>query len=206
MKKFAVTLALFAFFATNAFADIRLPDTPKPKASKTADGRLVIRINRSAKEAKLIIPKNQVKQLRAQLEEMDNGGDTTTATTANGFDFTRTQTIVSGLFLSLAFVFGGVWLVRARKSENKIAKKAIGGAAILCLLSATAATNFIFANAGPPAQLRSITSVLFDKKAFNGWSQASGKIKIEIADTTATNIELVVPDAEKTAPGGGSGE
>ena len=125
MKKILVLFAMFALFAINAFGDIPRPNTPKPKQSRLIDSRMTIRISRDAKEAKLIIPKSQVKQLRAELEELDGESDTTAASTIN---FTRTQTIVSGLFLSLAFVFGGVWLARGRKTELKANKALVVGA------------------------------------------------------------------------------
>ena len=87
MKKILVLFAIFALFAIDAFADIARPETPKPKQSKSIDSRMTIRISRDVKEATLIVPKSQVKRLRAQLEELDNDSDTTAAAS---FNFTRT--------------------------------------------------------------------------------------------------------------------
>lgn len=187
MKKNLVLFAMFALFAINALADVPRPDTPKPKPSKTIDTMMRIEISREAKEAKLIIPKNQVQQLRAQLEELE--GDPSAANAALSFDFTRTQTIVSGMFLSLAFVFGGVWFARKGKSEVK-ANKALVIVAILC--ASGALTTIAFANAGPPPEARSITGKMF-APAMHIYKFGSGKIKLEVSND-AREVELIVPD------------
>jgi len=181
MKKFVYSIVFIALLSFSAFADIRLPDTPKPTATpkqqKEIDSNLIIRLDRSATEATLIIPKSQVSQLRAQLDELDSEPILT---------FSRTQTIVSGLFLSLAIVFGGVWFSKRGKPN-----KTLVAGAVLFLIGA--GTTFVFANVGPPAQLRSITGKLFNKETFGGWKQATGKIKLKVADT-GNIIELHVPD------------
>ena len=188
MKKYIILLALTAILAINAFADIRLPDTPKPtpapKQAKAIDAMLAIRIDKDATEARLIVPKSQLKQLRAELEQMDDS-DSTAA-----FNFTRTQTIVSGLFLSLAFVFGGVWFSRSRKVSTKTGKTFAVGA-VLLLFGAFA--TIAFANIGPPPDARSITGKIFTP-AVHQYKQAWGKIKLEISDKDET-IQLIVPDA-----------
>ena len=107
MKRIFSLSLLIAMFSIAAFADIRLPDTPKPtpapKEKKSIESNMTIRLDKNATEARLIIPRSQLKQLRAELEDLDNGGGNT------AMNVTRTQTIVSGLFLSLSIVFGGVW-------------------------------------------------------------------------------------------------
>ena len=189
MKKI-LTLCLFAaIFSLAAFADVRVPDTPKPtpapKQKKALDGNLEIRLDRNATEAKLIIPRSQLRQLRAELEELDtDSGNTASAA------FTRTQTIVSGLFLSLAFVFGGVWFMRSRSGK---AGKTIAAAALLFMLGA--AGSVALANVGPPPENRKITGKLFNREIFSNWRSAYGKIKIEVSDQESI-IELVVPDQE----------
>ncbi len=192
MKRIFSLFAILAMFSIAAFADIRQPDTPKPtpapKQKKTIDANMTIRLDKNATEARLIIPKSQIKQLRAELESLDdNGGNT-------AMNITRTQTIVSGLFLSLAIVFGGVWFSRSRKTDSKINKTIAAG--VVVLLVGSAAT-IAFANAGPPPQLRSISSQLFNKDTFRGWNSAFGKVKIEVSDSDG-NVELIVPDKEET--------
>jgi hypothetical protein len=196
MKKLFSSVALIALFALIAFADVRLPDTPTPKQSKKIDTRLRISISKDAKEARLRIPKSQIQMLRAELDELDGGESTATAATT--FSFSRTQTIVSGLFLSLAFVAGGVWLARSRgggdRSETKTAKTLIAGAGLF--LTGAMAT-IAFANVGPPPEARSLTGKIFSNSV-HVYKQASGKIKLETADETYGDIELIVPEAAKS--------
>jgi hypothetical protein len=192
MKKIFGLFALVTMFSIAAFADVRLPDTPKPtpepKQKKTIDANMTIRLDKNATEARLIIPKSQIKQLRAELEDLDNESGNT------AMNITKTQTIVSGLFLSLAIVFGGVWFSRSRKTDGKINKTIASG--VVVLLVGSAAT-IAFANMGPPPQLRTISSKLFNKQIFSGWNSANGKVKIEVSDSDG-NVELVVPDKQET--------
>lgn len=189
MKKLLSLCVFTAFLSIAIFADVRVvtpTPSPKPKSSKSIDSNLTIKIQKDAKEAKLIIPKSQLKKLRAELEELDNESDTTASAS-----FSKTQTIVSGMFMSLAFVFGGVWFARSRKIDTKAGKTLIAGAVLFCIGSLATIT---FGNAGPPPELRQITSKLFDKKVTNGWNWASGKIKLETATDDSTSIQLIVPD------------
>jgi hypothetical protein len=57
------------------------------------------------------------------------------------------------------------------------------------------------ANAGPPAELRKITSKLFDKKVFGYWNSAGGKIKIQLSDRNDP-VELIVPEVKEEAKTG----
>jgi hypothetical protein len=195
MKIFFVASLLLLVFSTAGLADVRF-DTPKPtpaapKQKKNIETNLSIMIDRDAKEARLLIPKNQLKQLRAELEQLDESDASGTTVT---FNFTRTQTIVSGLFLSLAFVFGGVWFARSsrgnNKGEGKFGKKLVAGA--ILFLSGAFAT-IALANIGPPNEARSISGKLFSD-AVHQYKQASGKIKLETSDS-ADRIVLIVPDA-----------
>jgi hypothetical protein len=192
MKRIFSLSLLLAMFSIAAFADVRLPDTPKPtpapKQKKTIDANMTIRLDKNATEARLIIPKSQIKQLRAELEDLDDDSGNT------AMNITKTQTIVSGLFLSLAIVFGGVWFSRSRKTDGKINKTIAAG--VVVLLVGSAAT-IAFANMGPPPQLRTISSKLFNKQIFGGWNSANGKVKIEVSDSDG-NVELVVPDKQET--------
>lgn len=195
MKKSIIALTLIALFSIAAFADIRLPDTPKPTATpkpqKSIDANMKITLDKNVTEATLIIPKSQIKQLRAQLDGLDDSSDEPLLT------FSRTQTIVSGLFLSLAFVFGGVWFSRSRKTDGKINKTLVVGAVLFFVGSAA---TLVFANGGPPQELGSISSKIFKRELFTyGWNYAYGKIKVKVSDN-AREIELIVPDKveEKT--------
>jgi len=190
MKKLLFAAVFVTLFSLAALADIPRPSTPKPaktpKQAKSIDTSLIIRLDRDAKEARLIIPKSQIQQLRAELDELDGGADNTAAVTKS---FTGTQTIVSGMFLTLAFVFGGVWLARSGKTVSKNSR-ALGIGAFLFLGGAFA--TFVFANAGPPPEARSINGKMFTP-AVHMYKQGSGVIKLETKDTS-DYIELVVPD------------
>lgn len=188
-KMFCLMLAVFAF-ANVSFADEAPPPTPKKETkNKSIDSFMQIRLDEKADEPVLKISKNQLKDLRAQLDELDDASDNS----ASSGGISRTQTIVGGMFLSLAFVFGGVLFARSKKSDGKTGKIIAAGAVLF--LCGTAAA-FVFANAGPPPQLRSISGRLFDKKVFGFWKRASGAIKIEVVEN-GNNVELIVPDKEE---------
>lgn len=190
MKRiFCLLLAVFVF-ANVSFADEAPPPTPKKQMkNKSVDSFMQIRLDENANEPVLKISKNQLKDLRAQLDELDDASDNSAALGG----ISRTQTIVGGMFLSLAFVFGGVLFARSKKTDGKTSKIIAAGAVLF--LCGTAAT-FVFANAGPPPRLRSISGQLFDKKVFGFWKRASGAIKIEVVEN-GDNVELIVPDKEE---------
>src|SRR5688572_28197790 len=99
MKKILWMVATVLFLSTIAFADIAEPPIAKEKAG--IETTLDIKLDANAKEARLIIPRSQIKQLRAELESLDDGPNITSASTS-GLGISRVQTIMSGLFLSLA--------------------------------------------------------------------------------------------------------
>ena len=195
MKRILLLNTLILLSMTAAFADIPRPEPAKtPKQVKGIDTTLQISLRSDAKEAKLLIPKSQIKQLRAELEQLDNDSDNT-ASANTTINFTRVQTIVSGVFLSLAFVFGGMWFARSGRAATRSGKAFIALAVIAGLGSAA---TFVFANAGPPPEARSITGKMFSP-TIQMWRSGSGKIRIETKDS-GDWIELVVPDpiAKKT--------
>lgn len=190
MKKILSLLIFALLFSIVIFADVRVDTpkpTPKPNSSKSIDTILNVRIDRQANEAKLIIPKSQLKQLRAELEELDDNSDDRLA-----FSFTKTQTVISGMFLSLAFVFGGVWLVRSKKVNSKASKALVIGSVLF--LSGAVAT-IVYANAGPPPEARTLTGRFFSE-GVNTYKFGSGKIKLEVSPTEKSPI-LIVPDIPK---------
>jgi len=182
---FALTFAMTA----SVFANIANPDLPK----KSIDTTLSIRLDKDAKEAKLIIPKSQIKQLRAELEKLDDGSDNTAAVvTDNG----GLKTVVSGSLLSLAFVFAGVWAMRTGRLSTKGGKAAAAG---VVMLFAGAFATFVYANAGPPAEARSITGKMFSQSV-HLYGFGSGKIKLEVSDTERIPT-LIVPNGDKKPAG-----
>ena len=190
MKRITLMIAILVVGSVAAYADIAPPKqekTPKPKPGVTTT--MFIKLDRNATEAVLRIPKSQIKQLRAELEQIDDAEDNTAALTAPAENsFSRTQTIVSGLFLSLAIVFGGMWFARSGKASPAKTKT------LVALTVMTAAASFVYANIGPPPEARTINGQIFSQ-AVHMYKQASGKIKVEtMTESRRAVIELIVPD------------
>jgi hypothetical protein len=195
MKRLICLTTLVILGSISAFADLPRPDkspnrVEKPRAA--IDTEMDISLDRNAKEARLIIPKSQLKQLRAELERLDDGSDNTAAVASPG-EFTRVQTIVSGMFLSLAFIFGGIWFVRSGKAATGTGRAFV----ILAVLAGIgSAATFVYANAGPPNEARSITGKMFAPSMHTygfGW----GKVKLEAGDDD--RIKLIVPNPKTAA-------
>jgi hypothetical protein len=184
--RLAPALLVLLVTTTLAFADIPNPNNSRSKASKgDFKAQLQIETDDKAKEAKLIIPREIFQQMSAQL----NGGDAgTTGTTARFFNMTSTQTALSGLFLSMAFAFGGVWLVRARKGAERTTRAAALCLSLLIVGGITA--GVAYANAGPPPVARSLTSKILIPEL--QWWGAYGEVKVEIVDE-GNQIQLVLP-------------
>lgn len=187
MKKMISLAATVMMLSVFAFADVRRPDDPKARPSKAVDTTLSISIDGNAKEARLIIPRSQLRQLRAELDQLDSGDDIPAAG-----NFTKTQTIVSGLFLSLALVFGGVWFARSGKMAGRSANAMVIAAGVF---ASGAFATFVYANAGPPTDARSITGKIFTPSV-HMYKQAWGKIKLEVSDEERS-VRLIVPDVPK---------
>ena len=179
MKKLILCCLIVSAAASVSLANIANPDLPGKK--KTIDTSLSIRIEKDATEARLIIPRAQIKQLRAELEQLDGGTDNTAA-------ITKTQTIVSGGLLSLALVFGGMLFVRRGHSKSVIATAVI--------LACGSIGTLVYGNAGPPPEARSINGKMFSQ-AVHIYKGGGGKIKLEVSDSVRTP-ELIVPDTPKT--------
>ena len=191
MKKSILLAALIMSFAAAAFADIAAPPEKPVKNGKAkgVSATMSIKLDRDATEARLLIPRSQIKQLRAELEQLGESED-------NNAGLSRVQTIMSGALLSLAFIFGGILFLRSGKAAGAAGKSLVILAVIAGL--GTAAT-LIYANVGPPPSARSITSRLFDRNLFKYYGFAIGKVKVEATDDT--RIQLIVPDDQGT-PGG----
>jgi hypothetical protein len=195
MKKFIFAVAISIVFSSAAFADVRV-ETPTPKATGTPKPKTVqiselnIQLSKNDKQARLLIPKSQLKRLLAE-----NGQTDENSNQASSAGFTRIQTIVSGLFLSLAIIFGGVWFARSRSS--KTGKNVVAACAVVFLCGACAAIGF--ANVRPFFETN-ITGTLFNKEAFKGAPLGvKGDVKIETTD--GEEFILFVPRDESTGNG-----
>jgi hypothetical protein len=193
MKKMLFAAVMAALLSVAVFADIAPGPGKSPNRVKkpvVVDTQMDIRLDGTATEARLLVPASQIKQLRAELEALDNGADTAAF---GGADSTlKVQTVISALFLSLAFVFGGLWLAKNRRFAIKA--KAFGAVALLSVIGSAA--TLVYANAGPPAEARSITGKMFSQSMHIygfGW----GKVKLEL--TNENRIQLIVPNPKTEA-------
>ena len=82
MKRITCLMTLLLLASTIAFADVPRPDK-SPKQTKSLVTYMNIRLDRDAKDAKLIIPRSQIQQLRAALDDADNETDSTAAVTGS---------------------------------------------------------------------------------------------------------------------------
>ena len=131
------------------------------------------------------------------MESLDAGSENTAAAISAESGFLGTQTIMSGLFISLATVFGGIWFVRSKRVSN------IRGQATAAVAAVFAIGGFVmmaYGNAGPPAEARTITGKMFSP-AVHMYGFGSGKIKLEVSDKERTPV-LIVPNqkAETAVP------
>ncbi len=188
MKKLLLIAALALLAATSALADVPRPDRSPAAKSKGGLLNMDIKLDRKATEATLYIPKSQLKALRAELDQLDDNGST--AAVSDGDTTHRVQTVVSGTLLSLAFVFGGVWLFRSGRVSTKMGKSLVVLAAVIGFASAA---SFVYANAGPPSEARSISGKMFSQ-AVHIYGFGYGKVRL--AATDETNVKLVVPDPD----------
>ena len=194
MKRIICISILTFMAAAVSFADIPRPEkSPRNGNKKGIEANMSIRLDSNAKEARLLIPKSELKQLRAQLDEMDDDSDNTAAVTSFG----RTQTIVSGIFLSLSLVFGGIWFVRSGKVSPRTGKALVIGALMSGIGSAA---TLVYANAGPPAEARSITGKMFSQSV-HIYKFGYGRVKLEAKpESGGDSVELIVPDPKDEKP------
>lgn len=194
MKKFGGILFLLFVTASFAFADIApgraIPPKQNSSAEKVIPGKMFIRVKSDVKEPTLIVKRGSLSRLRAAIDEADDSDRQTLAENTGSSNFSRTQTIVSGLFFSLAFIFGGVWMFRSKGASSKFAAPII----VLAILSAGA--GIVFANTPPPFAVE-LTSRIFSPTTYAyGWAEGDIKIKISDEDMRGYDFRLEIPDAE----------
>jgi hypothetical protein len=188
---FLALAALLLAAGVSASADVAPPDKAKSKPPKVSPFIAPMRISPDVKpgEARLVIPRSVLERMRAGLD----GDDSRSAAFAY-FNTSGAQTLMAGLFLSLAFAFGGVWLVRSR-GQRRLGPAALCVAALaLCGVAATAA----HANAGPPPVARSLTSKILIQEAT--WYGVYGQVKVEVVDDDDNEIRLVLPKGKDEKP------
>lgn len=186
----ALAALMLLAMTTLALADIANPDNRNRSSKSDLKIQMQIDTDEKAKEAKLVIPRAVFQQMTAQLDGNDSSS---AATTTRFFNMTNAQTVMSGIFLSMAFAFGGVWLVRSRKGAERTARAVALGVALLLVVGVTA--SVAYANAGPPPVARSLTSKILIPEL--QWWGAYGEVKIEIVEE-GNYIKLVLPKREIT--------
>jgi hypothetical protein len=183
-----LVLALCAF-APAASADIALPEpspTQTPQRSNRSAAlpaaRMLIESRTNATEARLQIPRNMLRQLRA---EMERESDTVAGATMPD-SLRPTQTIIAGVFLSLSLAFAGVFVARARsRTAKQVAVVA------LCVFAATGALAIkTLANARPPEPRTLDAGSL--KLATTPDAKLNGVIRVEVVDEHNV-FKLIVP-------------
>lgn len=198
MKRIIALTLVMMCCSVVVFSDIARPDntpTKTPKVLYNATADMSITLDRNANRPVLRIPKTTLKYLKAELENIDTDDDNTAAVTHDGGNtFTKTQTIVSGAFLSLALVFGGFWFIRSGKASTKGVKNLV----VLAVISGIAATaTYVYANVGPPP-VSGITNKIFNRRAMLGGAYAYER-NIRIEKTDGEDIELIIPDPQPDA-------
>lgn len=187
-------------FSVIAFADVPQPKpTPKPRQTPlplTIISQMDIRIDSEASEPTLIITRGALSQFRAELENLDENSIDALALTSNveqkPLTASKIPTIMSGIFLSLALIFGGVWFARKRNLQaTKTGKVALG--ITLCALFGASAT-VIFANMAPPG-VRGFSGNIFTKdvKKIN---RVTDIVKIQVVAGDNPLVTLVVPEVK----------
>jgi hypothetical protein len=184
-----LSLALLAFAPAAAFADIRPPEpmpTPTPqkvrRAAPLPAARMSIEARSDATEARLQIPQNVLRQLRAELDRDSISGDGATVTGS----LRPAQTIIAGIFLSLSLAFAGVLVARTR---SRAAKQA--AAVALFVFAATGALAIkTLANARPPEPRTLDAGSL--KRATTPDAELNGVIRLEVVDDPNV-FKLIIP-------------
>ena len=191
MKNLFAAAALLLSLTVVSFADIARPvntPTPAPAEPTKVAKQLNVRILNNSDKAVLEIPQSLIDELRK-----DSGA------TASASVMSKTQNIVAGLFLSLAVVFGGIWMARGRSRsgfENK-AMVALVGVSIMA-----AAATAITANVAPVRSVR-LDSAIFANDTFR-YGRMYGDIDVVVTDG---DLRLLVPAAaEKGAKAKKNGE
>jgi hypothetical protein len=188
MKKLFLFVSLFVFSGI-VQADVPRPEPSKtPKSEKETTVKLFINARSEMKEPTLVINRKTLKQLRAALDEAETNADFAEKideTPAPQNNFSRSQTLIAGMFFSLAFIVGGVWMFRTKGKSPKIA---IG---LIIFAVFGAGTTVVFANAPPPEAYR-LTSRIFSRLT-KTYGYATGNVKVKIVSDDNDRIYLNIP-------------
>ena len=184
--KYCAALAALLFVASNAFADIALPNDKRPHANNEIrkdlpDVKMSIERVEGLREARLQIPRSQL----GRMNELAGLGQVGAGLTQTG-TLRGAGTVVAGFFLSLSVALTGLLLVRSRRGA------AVGRAAavlLVCVCAAGAAAVVTYANAGLPGwqpQNPGTLTKAAPAKPLSGW------IRMEVVEE-GYEIKLLLP-------------
>jgi|GEM_PF-757785 len=204
MKRFFFAAICLTAFAAVGFADVPGPgkkprptpqstvsitNTPQPAPSigpspeRVHEAQMAVSLSNWSDEPTLVLTKAMIDKINAAARDK---GIETAGTTAGASPFASTQTVAGGIFLSLAFVFGGVWLAR---SKGNVPKPALG---ILLLAVVGMGTTLVIGNVPPPKRI-ALSSAIINEGVMRNYV-AAGKVKIMIVDyENKDDVTLVIP-------------
>src|SRR5262245_7121469 len=210
MKRSIRCATLVAFLlgtVSLALADVDVPKSINPKKKPVGATTMRIATDEDVSQARLVIPRSLLQQLKAEVDGEDTEQIAETGSISTPFTtLGNTQTMVAGLFMSLAILFGGAWVLRSRRQTGKLSRVQAGVAVLLvagAIASIAASMTYsIYANAGPPPIARSLTSRILTREL--QWWGAYGQVKIVVVnskDDYRDEIRLILPkvkDDKKT--------
>jgi hypothetical protein len=183
MKRFGVILVFIVSIAATSFADIKPPVKSAPTATPVDATQVGVSISVSKweKDGTLVITKSGLEKLNAAARAQWGGTGIAEAEISPRFS---TQTLVGGLFLSLAFVFGGVWLAR---SKGQVSKPALG---VMVLAIVGVGATLVTGNVAPPKRIALDSGIIDADKMRN--SVAAGKMKLLLVDRESNEDVMLV--------------
>lgn len=186
MKKIFGLCAFAICFSATAFADISLPRTPVP-TPKGNQVELVVNVTTEVTEPTLVIKKSSSKLLRAALDEAEDLDENSAlASVEKSGSTVSVQIILSGLFLTLGFIFAGVWLARSKPSKTII------GLFLFGIFGA--GSVLVFANIAPPRIFGINKNMLAEELRSRAF--ARGKVRVRVvkdSDRSGPDIQLLIP-------------
>lgn len=188
MQKIISSLILIVVLSILALADIRPPDTPKqPPKGKQVE--LFVDVTTEVTEPTLVIKKSSTKLLRAALDEAEGIESNLAQTESTQPNFTASAQIVGGgMFLTLAFVFAGIWLVRSKKPSKTVIGLFLVGIFVT-------GSVLVFANIAPPRIFGIGKNMLSQEFQSRSGASARGKVRVKIVNGNAadSDIKLLIP-------------
>jgi hypothetical protein len=196
MKNLIGILVVLSFAAAAAFADIRPPvrqSTPAPAASPATSSEVGVSlsVSRFDKEGTLVVTKSLIEKINAAAKA--KGQTSLIEVESDRGSIASTQTIVGGVFLSLAFVLGGVWLAR---SKGQVSKPALG---IMLLAMTGLGTTLVIGNVPPPKRIKLDSGIVNGAKMND--SVAVGKMKLLLVDYESKEDVMIVLGNNEGAAG-----